>query len=301
MSPEQDPPAEPGEELSSPETGAPDGMTLPEVLPVLPLRNTVLFPTRVTRTPMIATTERAKRLIEDALEGSRLLVAVAARDAEIEEPGVGDLYPIGTAVHIEKTARGEDGSLRLWVQGLKRVRIGEYVGTDPYPSAAIEVLEDDYETGSSVELEALQRTVSSQFVSVSDESSTVSEAVRALVPSLGDAAILCDVVAANLSLGVPDQQELLEMTVVRERLERLAEHLAREQEVRRLERDIREQVQEELSRSQREYVLREQARAIRRQLGEYDSPEDQVDDLRARLERPSTLRTGQPKLMSITS
>ncbi len=284
MSPEQDPPAEPGEELSSPETGAPDGMTLPEVLPVLPLRNTVLFPTRVTRTPMIATTERAKRLIEDALEGSRLLVAVAARDAEIEEPGVGDLYPIGTAVHIEKTARGEDGSLRLWVQGLKRVRIGEYVGTDPYPSAAIEVLEDDYETGSSVELEALQRTVSSQFVSVSDESSTVSEAVRALVPSLGDAAILCDVVAANLSLGVPDQQELLEMTVVRERLERLAEHLAREQEVRRLERDIREQVQEELSRSQREYVLREQARAIRRQLGEYDSPEDQVDDLRARLE-----------------
>ena len=253
---------------------------LPEQLPVLPLRNTVLFPTLIT--PMVATTERAKRLIDEALAGDRLLVAVAARDAEIEEPGPEDLYDVGTAVRILRMLKTEDGTQRLWVQGICRVRILEHESTEPYLRARVEALAEHVQPG--LEVEALQRNVSTQFSQIAEGSSVIPEAVRALVMGLEDASALGDVVAANLGLSLADRQQLLEMTGVRERLERLSEHLAREQEVRRLEEEIREQVQEELSRSQREYVLREQARAIRRQLGESDSPAEQVEDLRRRLE-----------------
>ncbi|MCZ6569586.1 MAG: endopeptidase La [Deltaproteobacteria bacterium] len=254
--------------------------SLPPVLPVLPLRNTVLFPSLVT--PMVATTERTQRLIDDALAGDRLLVAVAAKDPEIEEPGPADLYDVGTAVRILRMIKTEEGAQRLWVQGMLRVKILEYESSEPYMRARVEVLEE--QEGRGLEVEALQRNVSTQFNQSAEGSSNIPEAVRALVMGLEDTSALCDVVAANLGLSVQDRQELLEMVRVRERLERVSAHLAREQEVRRLEEEIRGEVQEELSRSQREYVLREQARAIRRQLGDSESPEELVDELRRRLE-----------------
>ena len=254
--------------------------SLPPVLPVLPLRNTVLFPSLVT--PMVATTERAQRLIDDALAGDRLLVAVAAKDPEIAEPGHADLYDVGTVVRILRMIKTEEGTQRLWVQGLLRVKILEYESSEPYMRARVEVLEE--QEGRGLEVEALQRNVSTQFNQIAEGLSNIPEAVRALVMGLEDTSALCDVVAANLGLSVPDRQELLEMVRVRERLERVSAHLAREQEVRRLEEEIRGEVQEELSRSQREYVLREQARAIRRQLGESESPAELVDELRRRLD-----------------
>ncbi len=254
--------------------------SLPPVLPVLPLRNTVLFPSLVT--PMVATTERAQRLIDDALAGDRLLVAVAAKDPEIDEPGHADLYDVGTVVRILRMIKTEEGTQRLWVQGLLRVKILEYESSEPYMRARVEVLEE--QEGRGLEVEALQRNVSTQFNQIAEGLSNIPEAVRALVMGLEDTSALCDVVAANLGLSVPDRQELLEMVRVRERLERVSAHLAREQEVRRLEEEIRGEVQEEPSRSQREYVLREQARAIRRQLGESESPAELVDELRRRLD-----------------
>ena len=259
-----------------------DVRSLPGELPVLPLRNTVLFPTVYTRTPMIATTERAKELIDYAVEHGELLLAVAARDRENPEPGAEDLYDVGSVVRIVKIEDGDDGSKRLWVQGIRRARITSIERSEPFLFGSIEPLED--EIISSVELEALERTVNSQFMQIAAYSPSIPEAVRDLVSTLKEPAVLADVISANLTLQVPEQQELLEQADVRARLQRLSEHLARELEVHRLEEEIRNQVQEDLSRSQREYVLREQARAIRRQLGEYDSPEDQVDDLRERLD-----------------
>ncbi|MCZ6714703.1 MAG: endopeptidase La, partial [Deltaproteobacteria bacterium] len=232
--------------------------------------------------PMVATTERAQRLIDDALAGDRLLVAVAAKDPEIDEPGHADLYDVGTVVRILRMIKTEEGTQRLWVQGLLRVKILEYESSEPYMRARVEVLEE--QEGRGLEVEALQRNVSTQFNQIAEGLSNIPEAVRALVMGLEDTSALCDVVAANLGLSVPDRQELLEMVRVRERLERVSAHLAREQEVRRLEEEIRGEVQEELSRSQREYVLREQARAIRRQLGESESPAELVDELRRRLD-----------------
>ncbi len=258
------------------------GGSLPEVLPVLPLRNTVLFPTLVTRTPMIATTDRAKRLIDDALGADNLLVVVAARDPEVEEPGPDELHAVGTAVRILKTSPGDGQAKRLWVQGVRRVRIAEYLESEPYLKGRIQALDDEHQP--SEELEALDRTVTRLFLQVTEESSTVPDQVRSLVSELDNPPLLADVVAAHLTLSVPEQQELLETLDVRARLQRLSAHLAREQEVRRLEGEIREQVQEELSRSQREYLLREQARAIRRQLGELESSEDQVEELRRKLD-----------------
>ncbi len=252
---------------------------LPEVLPVLTLRNTVLFPAVIT--PMLATTDRAKRLVEDALAADRLFVAATARDPEVQEPTPEQIHPVGTAVRILRMS-GSGDAVRLWVQGIRRVRIEEYVATQPYLRARIRVLEDGIR--SELDLEALRRNVARQFVQMTEDSQTVPDAVRALVSSLEDPAVLSDVVAANAGLSVEDRQDLLATTDVQERLERLSIHLAREREVRRLEEEIRGEVQSELSRSQREYVLREQARAIRRQLGEASSPSEQVDELRKRLE-----------------
>jgi len=253
---------------------------LPEILPVLPLRNTVLFPSIVA--PMVATTERAKRLVDDALASDRLIVTVASRDAEVAEPAPEHLYSVGTAVRILRMTKTEDGAQRLWVQGLRRVEISAYEQTQPYLRARVKAVAETQVAN--LELEALHRNVSRQFAIVAEGSQTVSEPVRAMVAQLQDSSALADVVAANLGLAVGDRQALLEMVDVQARLERLSEHLAREAEVRALEQEIRSQVQEELTRSQREYVLREQARAIRRQLGEYETQTEQVEELRRRIE-----------------
>jgi len=252
---------------------------LPEILPVLPLRNTVLFPTLVA--PMVATTERAKRLVDEALASDRLMVTVAARDAEVAEPGPEDLYSVGTAVRILRMTKTDDGAQRLWVQGLRRVEIGAYAQTQPFLRANVKALAETQVAG--LELEALHRNVARQFAVVAEGSQKVSEPVRMMVAQLQDSSALADVVAANLGLPVDERQALLEIVDVQKRLEKLSEHLAREAEVRALEQEIRSQVQEELSRSQREYVLREQARAIRRQLGEYETPTEQVEELRRRI------------------
>ena len=253
---------------------------LPERLPVLPLRNTVLYPVLIT--PMLAATERAKRLVDDALAGDRLLVAVASRDPEVDEPGPGDLYEFGTAVRILRMLKTEDGMHRLWVQGVRRVRIVEMLETEPYLRASIEPLDEIVEAG--VELEALEHNVRTIFLELAEDSGTISEAIRTLVAGVEDPSTLADVVAANLGLPVEERQEMLELTNVRERLERVSVSLAREREVRRLEEEVRQEVQAELSKNQREYVLREQARAIRRQLGESETPEELVDELRRRLD-----------------
>ncbi|NRA03524.1 MAG: endopeptidase La [Myxococcales bacterium] len=252
---------------------------LPEKLPVLPLRNTTLFPVLIT--PMLATTPRARQLVEEAMLADRLLVTVSSRDEEVDQPEPQDLYEVGTAVRILRMAKGRNDSLRLWVQGLRRVRILDFTQADPYLCASIQVLDETTERG--LEMEALQRNVSQQFTELTEDSSTVPEPIRAIVAGMTDPSALADIVAAHLGLSVPDRQELLEILDVRERLERLSVHLAREREVGRLEAEIREEVQEELSRSQREYVLREQARAIRRQLGEFEGTEEQVTQLRERL------------------
>jgi ATP-dependent Lon protease len=253
---------------------------LPERLPVLPLRNTVLYPVLIT--PMLATTERAKRLVDDALAGDRLLVAVAARDPEVDEPSPTDLYEFGTAVRILRMLKTEDGMHRLWVQGVRRVRIVEMLEAEPYLRASIEPLDEVVEPG--VELEALEHNVRTVFLELAEDSGTISEAIRTLVAGVEDPSTLADVVAANLGLPVEERQEMLELTNVRERLERVSVSLAREREVRRLEEEVRQEVQAELSKNQREYVLREQARAIRRQLGESETPEELVDELRRRLD-----------------
>src|SRR5512139_3927418 len=221
----------------APEQAAPRASEekLPGVLPVLPLRNTVLFPTLVA--PMVATNERAKRLVDDALAADRLIVTVAARDAEVAEPGPDHLYRVGTAVRILRMTKSEDGSQRLWVQGLRRVEIERFESTAPYLRARVRPLVETQVAG--LELEALHRNVARQFAVIAEGSQTISEPVRTMVSQLQDSSALGDVVAANLGLSVDERQHLLETIDVQKRLERLSEHLAREAEVRSLEQEIR--------------------------------------------------------------
>jgi len=275
---------EPDEESESPSSGDDDagGPKVEDVrvLRVLPLRNTVVFPGLIN--PMIATTPRARQLVADAAKSQDLVVTVSARDASVDEPSPGDLHSVGTAVRILRQVPTDDGAQRIYVQGVRRVRIDEYMQTEPYLTAKVTFLDERSDT--SLVMEALHRNVSSQFLSLTEGSNTVNEAVRTLVASIDDSSVLSDQVASHMNLPLEARQELLELLDVRARLERLSEHLAREVEVQRMEREIREEVQEELSRSQREYVLREQARAIRRQLGEADHSHDQIENLSKRLE-----------------
>ncbi|MEE8556579.1 MAG: endopeptidase La [Myxococcota bacterium] len=268
------------EEVPAAEDSTPGEERLPSELPVLAVRNTVLFPSIIT--PMMAATARARTLVDDALAGDRLLVVITARDPEVEEPGPDDLYTVGTAVRILRMAKTKEGVLRLLVQGLQRVRVVEFVSLEPYLVGRVEALQVAVTPG--VDLEALLRNARSQFLQLTEGSSSIADTLRQMVATVEDPSVASDLVGANLGLSLPECQELLEETDVQKRLERLSVHLARELEVQRLESEIREQVQAELSKSQREYVLREQARAIRRQLGEAESPEEQVEELRARLE-----------------
>jgi ATP-dependent Lon protease len=281
---EEEPRVEPGEtqttDASPVEGGRAPEEPLPEVLPVVPVRNTVLFPAIVTL--MVVTTERARRLIDDALAHDRLLVVVAARDPEIEEPGPEETYRVGTAVRVLRMVKTHEGAHRLLVQGLRRVQIDEFLQTEPYLRARVTPIDAQVKQG--LDLEALFRNVRTQFLALTEDSSNVSDTLRSLVAGVEDASVLADLASANLGLSVPDRQELLEESDVQKRLERLSAHLAREAEVHRVENEIRDQVQAELSRTQREYVLREQARAIRRQLGEAETPEEQVEQLRKKLD-----------------
>src|SRR5881296_1064243 len=256
---------------------------VPDILSILPLRNTVVFPRAVV--PLGAGRASSLRLIEEALAGSRLVGAVLQRDAAEEAPDAAGLYTVGTVVVIHRAFKQADGTLRLIVQGLERFRIVEIVQESPYLRARIEHIADDGDASPTVEVEALARSALGLFQKVVSLSPTLPDELANVAAAAEGASALADLIASSLpTLPTALKQELLETTAVKQRLERLVGALGKEGEVLELGSKIQSDVQSEMTKTQREYYLREQMKAIQKELGEADERTQEIEALRQRIE-----------------
>jgi ATP-dependent Lon protease len=253
---------------------------LPDVLPVLPLRETVTFPD--TLTPLAIGQDRSVELVNDVLAGNRMIAMVASKDPENENPGPDQLYDVGVAGTIARMMKMPDGTLRVLVQGSQRIRLGDYVRTTPYLVARITELPDLIEE--STELEALVRSVQASFNQIVEGVPYLPEELMVAVANVDDPSALVHVIAGSLRLKTEEKQELLEEVDVTKRLRKLAQLLAREADVIAMGAKIQNQVQDEVDKSQREFFLRQQLKAIQDELGETDPDAAEAAELRQQIE-----------------
>jgi ATP-dependent Lon protease len=253
---------------------------IPAALPVLPLKDMVAYPD--TLTPLAVGRPRSMRLVNDVLSGERMLVLVAARDPELDEPGPDHLHDVGVVGIVARMLKVPDGTIRILVQGTERVRLGDYVAEDPYLVARIEPLPDVVEP--SPELEALTHNVQRTFTEIIEQIPYLPEELQLAVANVDDPSALTHLIAGALRISTAEKQELLEQVDVGKRLRRLSQILARELEVIQLGSKIQSEVQSEIEKGQREYYLREQLKAIQQELGEADEQQAEVNELRERIE-----------------
>jgi len=259
-----------------------DGSTpaIPDELPVLPLRGSVLFPGIVM--PLLVAQQSSVELIESARQGTRLFAATALRPEAGDEPAPADLFGRGTVARILKTLELPNGKLNVIVQGLARVDLGTIDSSARFFVAPVEPVAP-LPAPEGVEVEALLLSVQRLLQQIVKLPSNLPPEVQALASASSDPGSLTDLVAAHLNLGVDDKQELLETDAVETRLKLVVHHLARQIKIFELSQKIETEVQDEIDKSQREFYLRERLRAIRRELGEDDEGLAEVEDLTRRI------------------
>jgi ATP-dependent Lon protease len=256
------------------------GDELPATLPVLPLKETVVYPESMT--PLAIGQERSIKLIDDVVGGDRLLALVTVREEDIDMPGWDDLYGVGTAAVVHKMIRVPDGTLRILVQGIRRVRLERQVLEEPYLVG--EFVEFPDVLAASKEVEALTRNVQTLFARIIGLVPYLPEELQIAAANVDDPSALCHLVASTLRLKTEEKQKLLELVDVEERLREVSLILNRELEVFELGTKIQSQVQSELEKGQREFFLRQQMKAIQDELGESDPEQAEIQELRETLE-----------------
>jgi ATP-dependent Lon protease len=257
--------------------------TVPPELPVLPLRDTVLFPNSFM--PLAVARESSVRLIDEAMSSSKVIAVFTQRDASVEEPGQTDLYAVGTATHIHKMFKLPDGSLRLIVQGLARVRLEEVLSSEPYLRARVSAVGDDAREADRLEIDALARNIKTNFQQVVSLSPLLSDDLQTLAMNIAEPGRLADFIASSLStISTAVKQEVLETLDIRARMDNLNRILIKELEVLELGSKIQSQVQSEVGKNQREYFLREQMKAIQKELGEGDDQTKEIEELAEKIE-----------------
>ncbi len=274
--------SEPELELEAP-PAAPDLVEIPRELAVLPLRDTVVFPESMT--PLAIGQERSIKLVDDVVGGDRMLALLTTRDSENEHPAFNDLYEVGTAAVIHKMIRVPDGTLRVLVQGLRRIRLEEPVQVEPYLVGRFVEVPDVLEE--TPEVEALTRNVQALFARIIALVPYLPEELELAAANVDDPSALCHLVASTLRLKTEEKQELLEDVSVEERLRHVSRILNRELEVFELGTRIQSQVQSEMEKGQREFFLRQQLKAIQDELGESDPERAELEELRERLDSSS--------------
>ena len=269
--------------MAVPPGSDPASIPIPDALPVLPLRDAVVFP--LTVVPLAVDLPSSLKLVDDVMRGNRMLALVARREPKAEPPEPGDLHAMGTAAIIHQLARVPDGSVRLMVQGIERVRILDWLNREPYLVARIAVARDD--TVAVTELDALRRAVLEVFRRLVEASPELTDELAVAAANITDARQIVYFIASVVPFPTAARQDLLELDPLALKLRRLLELLQSELAVRELGRKITSETEQRLSKSQREYYLREQLRSIQRELGEDESGSTQVAELRRRIEGAS--------------
>src|SRR5258705_134760 len=281
--------------MTSPETefvsilGAPEkseaarisSRSLPDSVPILGLSDIVIFPGAVV--PLLIETGPSLKLIDDIVAGDRLLGAVLQRKTDVAEPLPEDLHAVGCVSRLSKMVKFPDGTVRVLVEGLWRVRVKDFLPPAPYLRATYELLRD--ETEDSVELQAMLRNAHKQFEEIAKLSTALSEQVKIAALNTENPGHFADLIAANLNLSLEDRQRLLETVSVRERFQKLLPMLNREQEVLTVSSKIQSDVSTSIAKTQRDFFLREQLRAIQRELGEGDANAGEAKSLREKIEK----------------
>lgn len=253
----------------------------PQNLPVLPLKNTVIFPQTVF--PLVVQKPRSVRLIDDAVVADRMVALVALRDPEVEEPTPADLYTVGTLATIHRLARTPDGTLHIVVQGIERIRLGAVTQRDPYMRGDVESLPDVVEAG--VEIEALVRSVSDVFRKLMGLAAYMPEEMAMNALNTDEPRQLAYLIASLTRMELSTRQRILEETSVAGKLRILLSVLTREVEVLELGKKIQTDAQSGMEKLQREFFLREQMKAIQKELGEEDEQATELRELRERIEQ----------------
>jgi ATP-dependent Lon protease len=250
-------------------------------LPILPVRDTVLFPHAVL--PLTVGRESSVQLI-NSLGEDKTIVVVAQREARVDSPQPTDLYSIGTLAVVHKVVKMPNQSLFVFAEGLERVRLADFAQLSPFMRARVTTIPEIIPPKDS-EIEALQRNVLTLFQQIVAGSPTLSDELSTVAMNIEEPGRLVDFIASSLpSLSTSDKQETLETTDVRVRLEKINQHLAKELEVQQLRNKIQSEVQDRVQQTQREYYLREQMKAIQKELGEQDEGARDTEELKQKIE-----------------
>ncbi len=263
------------------EKGRDEKITVPSELPILPLRGTVLYPDLIL--PIMVGRKRSVKLIDDAMDSNRIIGIVTQKRSEIEDPKESDLYSVGVAALILRMIRELDGSQRVIVQGVSRIRVREYIQREPYFKARTDTLEEGFAAG--VEIEALMMNLKNLFQRAVELAPYLTQELGSMVSNIKSPPILADLIASNLNVSTPEKQSILETINVRERLTKVHLILNKEVQVLELGNKIQSQVKEDMDRTQREYYLREQLKAIKKELGEMDDHSSEIKELRERIKK----------------
>jgi ATP-dependent Lon protease len=255
-------------------------LSIPDVLPVLPLRDTIIYPFAVQ--PLGVGQERSIRLIDDVMRSNRLVVLVAQKSADVEQAGPDDIFKIGTVSRIARMLRMPDGNIQIIVQGLERVAIGEFTQEDPYLAAHVTLKPDTQEDDD--ETEAIKRNVVSYFQRLVTLVQNLPEGIATATLNLEEPRQVVYVIATFVQMDLELRQELLELDSVRAKLQELSGFLAHELEIFELGKKIQTQAQEEMTKVQREYMLREQLKAIQHELGEESEEQATINELRRKID-----------------
>jgi ATP-dependent Lon protease len=270
---------------------------IPSTLPILPLKETVVFPQSMT--PLAIGQERSIKLVDDVVSGDRMLALVTVKNEEAEVPGWDDLYEVGTAAIVHKLIRVPDGTLRILVQGVRRIKVERHVSDDPYLVGDFAEVPDVVEE--SKELEALTRNVQNLFGRIIAAVPYLPEELQLAAANVDDPSALSHLVASTMRLKTEEKQALLETANVEDRLRQISVILNRELEVIELGSKIQSQVQSEMEKGQREYFLRQQLKAIQEELGEGDAEQAEINELRSQLselELPEEVRKAAERELS---
>ncbi len=266
-----------GEARESEERGGPE---IPDELPILPLRGLVVYP--MTAVPIRVGQPRSIQLVDDAVVGKRLIGLVTSKDPEMIEPGPDDIYDIGTVATVHRLFKAPDETITLIMQGIQRIRIKEFVATEPYLVARVELVPETVEEG--LEIQALQHSVVDTFRRLAELLPAVPEELMLMAANVENPLQLVYAIATYMRIDLEEAQNLLELNTTREKLHRLLGLLTKELEVAELGHKIQSEAQSEVEKAQREYFLREQMKAIQKELGEASEQQMEVEEFRRKIE-----------------
>jgi ATP-dependent Lon protease len=273
-----------------------DKVIVPEELPILPLRGTVLYPDLIL--PIMVGRKKSVKLIDDAMDSDRIIGVITQKRSEIEDPKETDLYSVGVAALILRMIRELDGSQRVIVQGVSRMKVREYIQREPYFKARSEVIDEGLVQG--VEIDALMMNLKNLFARAVELAPYLTSELGTMVSNIKSPSILADLIASNLNISTTEKQGILETFDVRERLTKVHLFLNKEVQVLELGNKIQSQVKEDMDRTQREYYLREQLKAIKKELGELDEHSTEIKELKEKIKKakmpPDALTAAEKEL-----